>query len=456
MAELQWHRPDFGERREQVLPLPTLAKGEDCSPMSIYTIASYSRDSERDIESESRSFLQLVTAHFQTNTINILDSSTSFYVESITKYLRSLNLIFYSNSGNALLRGGSLMAGRAGTLICRRDGDYQSIAPSPNGRYIAILSNNRVTMLDITTCNDIFAYSNSQSITQVVWSPDGQWLALSGDRDTFEIHNPNTPGHGSHHQGHFFDIKKVTWAFDSRHIASIDIENIMHVWDTDTGYVIKPKWENVLNVTWSPNRQRLAVVYENQISIYDTNNLNVNSKNAIANIKFNDIMRSYTPQDIIWSPNSRFLACCLSSGEQGSEIQVVRVWDIETRRMVFKCDGTNMSWSPPDGKLIALWKTYESKVQIWDFTTRKIIHTYEGHIGDITSIAWSPDGQRIASGSRDKRVQVWDAANGEWMFPYSKHTSEVTSVFYSPDGMSIISFSQGPNGSIHVWTARSA
>ena len=51
------------------------------------------------------------------------------------------------------------------------------------------------------------------------------------------------------------------------------------------------------------------------------------------------------------------------------------------------------------------------------------VFTYKGHSDVVKSVAWSPDGKRIASGSYDNTVQVWDAADGSNVFTYKGHSN---------------------------------
>lgn len=74
-----------------------------------------------------------------------------------------------------------------------------------------------------------------------------------------------------------------------------------------------------------------------------------------------------------------------------------------------------------------------------------------GHVGNVRSISFSPDGTLIASGSDDKTVKIWDAATGTILRSLRGHSSSVTSVFFSPDGKTLIS--SGKDKTVRVWDA---
>jgi WD40 repeat protein len=65
--------------------------------------------------------------------------------------------------------------------------------------------------------------------------------------------------------------------------------------------------------------------------------------------------------------------------------------------------------------------------------------TLKGHTKSVRSVAFSPDGKRIVSGSQDNMVKVWDATNGQETLTLNRHQDVVRSVAFSPDGQRIVS-----------------
>jgi len=111
----------------------------------------------------------------------------------------------------------------------------------------------------------------------------------------------------------------------------------------------------------------------------------------------------------------------------------------------------SVAWSP-DGSRIAS-ASADRTVKVWEVKNGRLLLTYNRHKSFVLSVAWSPDGKHIASASDDQTVQVWDAGSGIPLLTYNKHAGTVWSVAWSPDGNSIASTSVDKTA--QVWEAKS-
>ena len=81
--------------------------------------------------------------------------------------------------------------------------------------------------------------------------------------------------------------------------------------------------------------------------------------------------------------------------------------------------------------------------------TWQCVHTLVGHSNAVTSVAFSPDGQTLASGSEDKTIEMWKLEAGKRWYTLTGHSDWVTCVTFSPDGRTLAS--SGRDRTIHIW-----
>ncbi|KAG8718650.1 hypothetical protein FRC08_004745 [Ceratobasidium sp. 394] len=107
----------------------------------------------------------------------------------------------------------------------------------------------------------------------------------------------------------------------------------------------------------------------------------------------------------------------------------------------------------PDGAYI-LSGSLDKTIRIWDARTGQSVgQPLQGHTSWVLSVACSPDGAYILSGSNDNTIRIWDARTGQSVGqPLQGHTGMVSSVAYSLDGAYILSGSS--DKTIRIWDAR--
>ena len=137
----------------------------------------------------------------------------------------------------------------------------------------------------------------------------------------------------------------------------------------------------------------------------------------------------------------------------GTWRQGLKLWDAETGLAAphlarASPPVTALAFSP-DGERLASASLGRS-VSLWDTTTGELLHT--SRIPETSlGVAFSPDGRRLASVGEDKTVHVWDAATGREVLGLHGHTDMCGCVAFSPDGRRLASAST--DGTIRIWDA---
>jgi WD40 repeat protein len=108
---------------------------------------------------------------------------------------------------------------------------------------------------------------------------------------------------------------------------------------------------------------------------------------------------------------------------------------------------TSLAFSPDSQTLAS--GSEDKTIEMWKLDAGKRWYTLTGHSDWVTCVAFSPDGRTLASSSRDKTIQIWDLNKGKWWYALTGHEDRVYSVAFSPNGEILASGSR--DKTVQLW-----
>ncbi len=399
---------------------------------------------------------------------------------------------FALGDGDIISLGG--ITARQFTLrLTGHTGPVWSMAFSPNGQTLASASaDNTVILWDVTSGKRrVTLGGHTNAVLSAAFSPDGQTLA-SGSNDTKVIlwdlvaslsNNTSSDSLSLSHPltGHTGAVRSVAFSPDGRTLASGGCrmsdtngncaQGEIRLWDAATRQLLDiisaPRFGSVFSLAFSSDGQTLASggcgqldangsCARGEIWLWD-----VVKRQPIGGAPFaDDVGAVYS---IAFSPDSQTLASagCKTGCRQGE----IWLWNVANRQPLgqllddYAASVISITFSP-DGKTLASesceldtdGNCQRGGIRLWDVATRQPLpKALSAHTSWVDSVAFSRDGQTLASGSGDTTIVLWDVATGKARFsPLTGHTNAVLSVaFGGPDGTLLAS--GGSDGSVILW-----
>ncbi|THU79247.1 hypothetical protein K435DRAFT_698261, partial [Dendrothele bispora CBS 962.96] len=137
----------------------------------------------------------------------------------------------------------------------------------------------------------------------------------------------------------------------------------------------------------------------------------------------------------------------------GRTLKQLGSWNTPSTVLCLDChEVTSVAFSPDGERIVS--GSHDNTVRVWNARTGAPEgDPFQGHSHWVTSVAFSPDGERIVSGSDDNTVRVWNTKSGTPEGdPFQGHSGWVSSVAFSPDGERIVSGAY--DNTVRVWNAR--
>jgi eukaryotic-like serine/threonine-protein kinase len=303
-------------------------------------------------------------------------------------------------------------------------GTVYSAAWSPNGYRIASAGTDKMVLVwDAATGGNIRTYKGHKDyVRSVAWSPDGTYIASGGGNYpsvsdmTVQVWEAATGNLFYTFTNHTDVISSIVWSPDGSRIASASYDRSVKIWDAFTGsnmlnYTGHSNW--VMSVAWSLDGKSIASAsHDNTVRVWDA---------TTGKDKLPPLQHTNWVQSVSWSHDGKYIASATGNTE-GSGEHLVHIWDVTSGKPVYTYRGhkneiATVAWSPKEKRIASAGgsgiypspKGSDTTVQVWDALTGANLKTYSGHSEIVWSVAWSNEGSRIASASRDRTVQVWRA-----------------------------------------------
>jgi WD40 repeat protein/tRNA A-37 threonylcarbamoyl transferase component Bud32 len=306
--------------------------------------------------------------------------------------------------------------------ICQgHSNQITAVAWSPDGKYIASASHDKTVLIWNATNGQQFQIyqGHSAQVNTLAWSPDSKYLVSASDDQSAQVWEAITGKQICLYRGHEGSLLAVAWSPDGKYIASAGEDTTVQVWDAITKELIA-KYEDhrgkVHCIAWSPDGRYLASGGKDcKLRIKELDK---------GHEKRSFLKKLFFPRNqqktigghngpinaLTWSPDSKQIATVSSDRH-------IRMRDISRNAEILLGESwstmqNTIAWSPTNKLIVALGGN-DKTVLIWNTSTKKQ-HVYHGHSGHVMTVAWSPDGSRLVSGSLDRTLQVWQVT------PFSK------------------------------------
>jgi hypothetical protein len=156
--------------------------------------------------------------------------------------------------------------------------------------------------------------------------------------------------------------------------------------------------------------------------------------------------------DVRFSPDGTLLAVAGGQPSAKGDLRLYRVADWKLLATLGGHDDVVSSVAfSPDGKRLAS-ASFDKTVRLWDVSTHKPERTLTGHSDFVYAVAFGPDGTWLASASKDRTVRIVEVATGTSRLTLSGMEQDVLAVAVSPDGRSVVSSGNEPG--LHWWDAK--
>ncbi|KAJ2808159.1 U3 snoRNP protein [Coemansia guatemalensis] len=386
---------------------------------------------------------------------------------------RKGNLVFTPDGNSVLSPVGNritvfdLVNNKAETLPLENKRDIRRLALSPNGNLLLSVDELGQALLINFRKRTVLSYFKLKGkVRDIKFSPDGKYFAVGIGRSVEVWRSPGyarefAPFELHHrHGGHYDDITHISWSPDSRFFLTSSKDMATKIYSVDPIEGFRPT---------TLTGHRYAVVgawFSKDMSAIYT----VSSDGAVCVRRFRphgveeNLVFGEFPRDeegnlvrTIWFTEERHYAMQTARVHSaafswatglmvlGFTNGVFGIWEMPGFNMVHSLSISRAKINTiainTTGEWLAFGSSKLGQLLVWEWQSETYVLKQQGHFYDMACVAYSGDGQYVATGGDDAKLKIWNALTGYCFITFTEHTSAVTAVHFTKGSQVVLSAS---------------